>query len=83
MQVNTITYMISKALSEPSPTSKLGLFAKLLNGFQPLIIFAKSSILYVLLGHEHSCDIDKNNTLTGVFRVHQYAPTGNKYAQKN
>ena len=35
---------IPKANSEPSQTSKKKLSAKIVNGFQPLTIFAKSSI---------------------------------------
>ena len=34
-----------RSFLEPSQTSKMELFAKRVNGFQPLTIFAKSSIL--------------------------------------
>ena len=37
---------------EPSPASKKELFGKIVNGFQPLTIFAKGSILDVGLGCE-------------------------------
>ena len=33
--------------SEPSQTSKIEVFAKIINGFKPLTIFAKKSILDV------------------------------------
>ena len=36
-----------EAYSEPCQTSKIELFAKIVNGFQPLTIFAKSSVLDV------------------------------------
>ena len=42
-----------EAFSEPSEASKINfIFAKIVNGFQPLIIFAKKSILYIWLGSE-------------------------------
>ena len=44
----------SEAFSEPSPISKLKLSAKVVNGFQPLTIFAKSSISDVWMGCECS-----------------------------
>ena len=39
-----------EAYSEPSRISKMELFTKIVNGFQPLIIFSKSFILDVWLG---------------------------------
>ena len=45
---NTETY------SEPSRISQMELFAKIVNGFQPLTIFARSSILDVRLGFEYA-----------------------------
>ena len=38
----------------PSQTSKMELFAKIINGFQLLNIFAKISILDVRLGFEYA-----------------------------
>ena len=41
-----------EAYSEPSGTSKMEFFAKIVNGWKPLTIFAKSSILDIRLGSE-------------------------------
>ena len=41
-----------KAYSEPSQTSKMDLFARIISSFQPLTIFAKNSILDASLGDE-------------------------------
>ena len=49
---------VAEAYSEPSRTSKMQLFAKIVNGFQPLIIFAKSFILDVQLGFEYVSESD-------------------------
>ena len=38
-------YCYSQAYSDSSRTSRIGLFAKIVNGFKPLIIFANSSNL--------------------------------------
>ena len=46
----------SEVYPDPSWTSKIGLFAKIINGFQPLTIFAKSSILDVQLGSEYTSE---------------------------
>ena len=43
----------SEANSEPCQTSKTKLFAKTVNGFSPLTIFVKRSILDVRLGFEY------------------------------
>ena len=40
--------------SEPSRTSKMELFAKIVKGFLPLTTFAKTSILDVPLGSEYA-----------------------------
>ena len=48
--------LISEAYSEPSWTSKMDLFAKIVNGWTPLTIFAKRSILDVRLGSEYASD---------------------------
>ena len=42
------------AYSEPSRTSKMKLFPKILNGLKQLIIFAKSSILDIRLGSKYT-----------------------------
>ena len=39
--------MLLEAYSQPSPTSKMELFAKKVNGFKWLFIFRKSSMLDV------------------------------------
>ena len=44
----------TEAYSEPSRTSKMELFAKIVNSRTPLIIFTKSSILDVWLGSEYA-----------------------------
>ena len=42
---------------EPYQTSKMELLAKIVNGFQPLTIFAKSSILDVRQGSKYTSNI--------------------------
>ena len=44
----------SEAWSEPSRTSKMELFAKIVNGFQLLTIFAKNSISEVCVDSEYA-----------------------------
>ena len=39
---------------EPSQTSKMKLFVQIVNGLQPLTIFAKSSILDIWVGTEYA-----------------------------
>ena len=46
-----------KVYSAPCQTSKTGDFKKIVNGFQPLTIFAKSTILHVWQGFEHGSEI--------------------------
>ena len=46
---------IPEACSEPCQLSKMKCFTKMLNGFQPLSIFAKRSILDVWQGSEYVC----------------------------
>ena len=46
--------MRASAYPKPSLVSKLELFVKIANMFQPFIIFAKSSALDVWLGSEYS-----------------------------
>ena len=43
----TLPLMQLQTFSEPSGTSKMELFAKIINGYKPLTISAKSSILEV------------------------------------
>ena len=43
-----------EAYSKTSQTSKIELFKKIVNGWKPLTIFAKSFILDVLLGSGHT-----------------------------
>ena len=45
---------ITDAYSESSQTSKMELFAKKINGFQPVTIFAKNSTLDARLGSEYA-----------------------------
>ena len=48
----------SESYSEPIQTSKMELFGKIVNGFSPLTIFAKSYILDVWLGSENASAVD-------------------------
>ena len=50
----------TEAHSEPSQTYKMERFAKIVNGFQPLPIFAKPSILEVWQGSEYTSDSYKS-----------------------
>ena len=47
----------SMAYSEPYQTSKMECFAKIVNTFQALTIFAKGSILDIWQGSEYASDI--------------------------
>ena len=49
----SIKWFILKSYSEPCQTSKLERFAKIVDGFKPLTIFAKRSILDVRQGYEY------------------------------
>ena len=40
--------------SQPSQTSKMEVFIKIVNGFQPFTVFIKSSILDIWLGYEYA-----------------------------
>ena len=44
---------LTEGSSEPNPTSKIKLFAKIVNGFSPSTVFIKSSILDVGQGFEY------------------------------
>ena len=48
-----VTISIVEAYLEPSQTSKMDLFAKIVNRFQPLTIFAESSMLDVWQSSEY------------------------------
>ena len=48
------TKPLPEVYSEPSRTSKVVLFAKIVNGFHLLTIFAKGSILDVRMGSEYA-----------------------------
>ena len=43
-----------EAYSQPSQTSKMEVFTKIVNGFQPFTVFIKSSILDIWLGYEYA-----------------------------
>ena len=45
---------MSEEYLEQLRTSKIELFAKVFNGFKPLIVFAQSSILDVLSGSKYA-----------------------------
>ena len=47
-----LSWEVSEVYSECSQTSKIVFFEKIVNGFQPLIIFAKSSTLDLWIGSE-------------------------------
>ena len=51
-----ISLLQPEAYSETSGTSTMEFFAKIVNGFQLLTIFAKSSLLDVRLGSEYASD---------------------------
>ena len=51
-----IDRFISDGYLGPCQTSKIVVFAKMNNGFQPLTVFAKSFIIEVLLGSEYTSD---------------------------
>ena len=55
----------AKAYSEPSRTSKMGLFTKIVNGRKPLNIFAKRSIVDVRQGSESVSDLWRPTTVYG------------------
>ena len=45
--------LLTEAYSEPCETSKMKLFAKIVNGFKSLIIFTKSFVLGVIQKQGH------------------------------
>ena len=61
--------MIIYGSGSRTPSSEIELFAKIVNGFEPLIVFAKSSILDVLrvLNPTLNHDWFLNHTQTGDF----------------
>ena len=50
---STCEQVIPEAYSEPTGTSKMELFAKIVKGWKPLLFFAKNCILDVRLGFEY------------------------------
>ena len=53
--------MTPEPYSEPCQTYKMELFAKIFNGFPPLTVLAKSSILDIWLGSKYAFGKYKNN----------------------
>ena len=51
---NTFVEKISEVYSKHCQTFKMEIFAKIVNGFQPLTFFAKSSIVEVWQGSEYA-----------------------------
>ena len=51
---NKTIWKMSEEYLEQLRTSKMELFAKVFNGFKPLIVFAQSSILDVLSGSKYA-----------------------------
>ena len=49
---------IAEAYAEPCKTSKMEFSAKIVNGIQPLTIFAKSSVLEVWQGSEYDSELE-------------------------
>ena len=64
---------MSEAYSEPGQTSKMELFAKIVRGFQPLIFYAKSSVLDVSLGSGYASGYFLM-VLLGVGQPHWFPP---------
>ena len=57
-------------------------FAKIINGFQPVIIFAKRSILVIWQGSEYSSSTVRNVSKYGVFSgpyFHVFSPNTGKH----
>ena len=54
---------VSETYSEASQAPKMELFAKILEGFQPLTVFEKNSVLDVWLGSEYASEY---TTTTGL-----------------
>ena len=52
--------------SEPSQTSKVRLFAKIINGLKSLIVFARSSILDDWFGSEYVCFVRKKEHFVSI-----------------
>ena len=57
--------------SELTQTSKMGPFAKLLTGIQPLTIFTKRSILEFSQGYDYTSDNTKKNPEAITFLSHK------------
>ena len=52
--------------SEPSQTSKVELFVKIVNGSKSLIVFARSSILDDWFGSEYACFVRKKEHFVSI-----------------
>ena len=57
MERSKISENFREAYSEPCKTCKMECFAKIVNGFQSLIIFAKCSNLDVWQGSEYASEV--------------------------
>ena len=55
----------TEAYSEPSRTSKMELFAKIVNSFQRLTIFAKSAIFDIRLRSEYASEVGLRSRIPG------------------
>ena len=54
-------WIITETYSEPSETSKMEVFVKIVDCIQPLTIFEKHFLLGVLQGYEYDSDKTKQN----------------------
>ena len=66
----------AEAYSEPNRTSKMGHFAKIVNGFQSLTIFAKSSILDDRLVLNTPLKCARNKRIRKPKHIHDSLSTG-------
>ena len=53
-------YWNSEAYLEPCQTSKIDIFAKIINGFQSLTTFTESSFTDIWQGYENASEISLN-----------------------
>ena len=60
---------VSKAWSQLSQISKMENFVNIVNGFKPLTIFEKSSILDVYLGSEYTFELHQKSWVTRLAAV--------------
>ena len=71
---------VSEVNSKPSQTSKIGLFGKIIKGWNLLNIFAKSSILGVQLRSKYSSEFNCKRSL---FWRETYIPNTHEKSTKN